>query len=262
MSQRPSTTATLKRALLRGLREIERGAAGARRRVEPSPAAPGPQDAVVDGPADGRYGKLWDPGADAEAMSLILNTSDTDAFEAAGRGDADRFAPFITPEATVLDLGCGIGRVAKYVAPLCRTLWAVDASPRMLELARKRLADAPNVRFARCIDTAIPDVATASVDVAYALLVLQHLEREDAFVLLKELRRVLKPEGVAFVTYPNLLSDVYLQSFLDYVREGQVTNPARARIYTPQEVERLMPEAGFAVTLDPGVEIFATCRPR
>jgi len=45
------------------------------------------------------------------------------------------------------------------------------------------------------------------------------------------------------------------------VRDGQVTNPARARIYTPQEVERILPAAGFEIAeLDAGVEIVAVCR--
>ena len=105
---------------------------------------------------------------------------------------------------------------------------------------------------------AIPDDA---VDVAYSLITLQHLEREDAFALLRELRRVVRPGGRAFLTFPNLLSDVYLAAFLDQVDRGEVANPARARAYTPQEVERLLPAAGFAVErLDPGVEIAVVCR--
>jgi ubiquinone/menaquinone biosynthesis C-methylase UbiE len=152
--------------------------------------------------------------------------------------------------------------VARYLAPQCATLWAVDASPRMLELAGARLAELPNVRFARCVDTDIPDVPTASVDLAYALLVLQHLEREDAYLLLEELHRVVKASGVVFVTFPNLLSDTYLAAFMQYARTGETANPARARMYTPQEVGRLLPAAGFDVDIEAGVEIVAVCHPR
>jgi len=236
-------------ALARGLGRLERVSAGARRRVDPGPER------------SGRYGGLWDPPETADAMSLILNTTDADTFESTGRADADRLAAHVPAGGTALDLGCGIGRVARYLAPRCGLLWAVDASPRMLELARGRLAGEPNVRFALCVDTSVPSVPDASVDMAYALLVLQHLEREDAFLLLEELHRVLRPDGRLVVTFPNLLSDTYLDAFVRYAHTGEVANAARARMYTPEEVARLLAAAGFDAELDAGVEIWALCRP-
>jgi ubiquinone/menaquinone biosynthesis C-methylase UbiE len=207
------------------------------------------------------YGGLWRPRDEAEARRLILNDADPEAFEASGRADAERLAPLAGGGAVVLDMGCGIGRVARYVAPSCRTLWAVDASEAMLGHARRRLADLANVRFARCDGTRVPAVPDDAVDLAYSLITLQHLEREDAFALLRELRRMVRPGGRIYVTFPNLLSDVYLAAFLDQVDRGEVANPARARAYTPQEVERLLPAAGFAIErLDAGVEIAAVGR--
>jgi ubiquinone/menaquinone biosynthesis C-methylase UbiE len=254
----------VERTAVRGLGRLEKAAVAARHRLEVG--TPGGRDARADGsvagPGQGRYGRLWDPPADRDAMALILNTTDTDEFERSGRADADRLRAYVPPDGTALDVGCGIGRVARYLAPWCATLWAVDASPRMLELAGERLGGLPNVRFARCVDTDIPDVPSASVDLVYALLVLQHLEREDAFLLLEELRRVVKPGGTVFVTFPNLLSDTYLSAFLDYARRGETANPARARMYTPQEVARILPAAGFDADIEADVEIVAVCRPR
>ena len=205
------------------------------------------------------YGELWRPRNEQEAMALILNEVDTEVFERTGEADAAQLAPLIEPDHTVLDLGCGIGRVARYVAPRCRCLWAVDASEAMLAMARRRLDSHGNVRFAACEGTTIPAVADESVNLVYALLVLQHLEREDAFLLLREIRRVLEPGGTAVLTFPNLLSDAYLRSFLTYAETGETRNRSRARFYTPQEVERLLPAAGLGVSsLDAGVEIRVT----
>lgn len=224
--------------------------ARARRRLQPAA-----QTTAPDG-----YGSLWRPVDETEARALILNEVDPEVFERTGRGDAERMAPLFGPADTVLDLGCGIGRVARYVAPGCRRLWAVDASETMLALARGRLADHANVTFTRCAGTTIPDVPGGAVDFAYSLITLQHLEREDAFALLRDLRRVLRPGGRAYLTFPNLLSDEYLAAFRAYADEGHVTNAARARFYTPEEVRRLLPAAGFAVdTLEAGVEIVVTC---
>jgi ubiquinone/menaquinone biosynthesis C-methylase UbiE len=210
---------------------------------------------------DPGYGAIWVPQDETDAMDQILNVSDPEAFEAAGRNDAARLTPFISRTDTVLDLGCGIGRVTRYVAPLCREIWAVDVSETMLRFARERLAQLPNVRFLVGRGTALPELETGSMDFVYSLLTLQHVEREHAFKLLRELRRVLKDGGRAFLTFPNLLSDEYLRAFLHYVEVDEVGNPARARFYTPQEVERLLPAAGLEIEqLDAGVEIVATCR--
>lgn len=208
------------------------------------------------------YAHHWLPPDQRTARLAIYNSDDEAAFEEGGRRDAARVCTFVTPRSVVLDFGCGSGRVARYVAPTCAELWAVDVSPRMLELARERLGEATNLRFARCHDVGMPDVATASVDVVYSFLVLQHLEREDAFLAMRELRRVLRPDGVAILTFPNLLADGYLDAFVRYALTGEVTNAARARVYTPQEVERVLPAAGLTVVdIALGNDIVVTCQP-
>jgi ubiquinone/menaquinone biosynthesis C-methylase UbiE len=213
------------------------------------------------GPADPGYGAIWVPQDETEAMDQILNISDPETFEEAGRYDAERLRQHISPTDTVLDLGCGIGRVTRYVAPLCRQIWAVDVSETMLRFARERLAELPNVRFLVGRGTSLPELETGSIDFVYSLLTLQHVEREHAFRLLRELRRVLRDGGRAFLTFPNLLSDEYLRAFLHYVDVDEVGNPARARFYTPQEVERLLPPAGFEIErLEAETEIVVTCK--
>jgi ubiquinone/menaquinone biosynthesis C-methylase UbiE len=130
----------------------------------------------------------------------------------------------------------------------------------MLSLARERLKGLANVSFAVSEGTRIPAIASGSVDFVYSILTLQHLEREDAFLLQREVHRVLRPGGSAFFTFPNLLSDVYLDAFLSYAEGGEVGNLARARFYTPEEVGRILPAAGFEVrNLAAGVEIEVDC---
>jgi ubiquinone/menaquinone biosynthesis C-methylase UbiE len=210
------------------------------------------------------YGDLWQPDNEEQAMQLVLNETDPEVFEASGQRQADELlCPRIRSTDTVMDLGCGIGRVARYVAPCCGSLWAVDASEKMLSLARTRLQCLDNVRFAQSEGTRIPLVESGSVDFVYSILTLQHLEREDAFLLLREVHRVLRPGGSAFFTFPNLLSDVYLDAFLKYAEGGEVANPARARFYTPEEVRRLLPAARFDLTdMTAGVEIEVHCARR
>lgn len=206
------------------------------------------------------YGRRWLPRSEEQARRYILNDADLERFDRSGREAAERLAPHLRPDATALDLGCGIGRVALHVAPRCRALWAVDASPLMLRYARRRLAGHANVRYARSRGVSVPDVPASSVDLLYSLLTLQHLEREDAFLLLQDARRMLRPDGTAYFTFPNLLSDTYLDAFLGYARAGHSTRRNRARFYTPQEVGRILPAAGFEISsLEEGTEIVTVC---
>jgi SAM-dependent methyltransferase len=211
-------------------------------------------------PAGGGYGRNWMPDSEAEARRQIITYEDEERFEATGRSELDRLGPFFEPTSTVLDLGCGIGRIARYVAPRCESLWAVDASPRMLELARRRLAEQHNVRYALCADTRVPDVPDASVDFVYSIIVLQHLEKEHAFLLVEDVVRMLRPGAKALFTWPNLLDDFFLDSFLSYAHEGGSANPSRARMYTTVELERLLPAAGFSeVEVREGPDIVTIC---
>ena len=52
---------------------------------------------------------------------------------------------WLSPGADVLDIGCGIGRVAAALAPRCRSVLGLDVSAGMVAEARRRLAPFPNV---------------------------------------------------------------------------------------------------------------------
>lgn len=218
--------------------------------AETGPNKEVPEDGIEQEPEvnGSRYRPLWQPHDVPAAMRSILS-DDVDYFDFSGRETADLITTLIpSPEAVVVDLGCGIGRVARHLAPKCGLLWAVDVSPRMLELAEQWLCDVPNIRLSLCHDDHVPEVPDASADFVYSVFVLQHVEREDAFLLLREIRRMLRPGGCALLSFPNLQSDVYLASFIAYAESGEAAvNRARARMYVPEEVTRLVTAAGLAI---------------
>ncbi|MHB8504900.1 MAG: class I SAM-dependent methyltransferase [Acidimicrobiales bacterium] len=212
-----------------------------------------PEDPAPLAEQPGRtYADLWSPPTVEEATAQIYNTTDIASFEEGGRFDFDWLTRDLRPEHTALDLGCGIGRVAYYVADYCKYLWAIDVSPRMLEMAQDRLSEFGNVTYSLCRDVVLPEVPTECIDLAYSLLVLQHVEREDAFLLLEELYRVVRPGGQVMLTFPNLLSALYLECFVDCAHRRASSQVNRARPYTPQEVSCVMKAAGFE---EPSLEV-------
>ncbi len=208
-----------------------------------------------------RYARFWAPSNERDAKRQIFTTDDERAWREGAKADFERIRGYFDARSTVLDLGCGIGRIAALVAPECAQLWAVDVSREMLEMAAERMRGRANIKYVLCLDTVFPDVPSASVDFAYSLLTLQHVEREDAFLLLEELRRVIKPAGVVVLTFPNLLHDFYLDSFREYAHRGAAEEGDRARIYTPQEVRRLVRAAGFIPRLKASHEIRVVAKP-
>ena len=106
----------------------------------------------------------------------------------------------VTAGSTVVDYGCGPGLFTLAAARLVGsggTVYAVDLEPRMVELARRRAAEAglANVRAVTSdgVRAALPD------GVADFILCVQimhyHAKREDRVAVACDLRRLLKAEG-------------------------------------------------------------------
>ena len=98
----------------------------------------------------------------------------------------------LDPEWTVGDLGCGTGQVAAALAPFVTSVIAVDRSNDMLQAARRRARDLPNVDVRRGELEALP-IQDGVLDAATLLLVLHHLP--DPAAALAEAARVLRPGG-------------------------------------------------------------------
>jgi SAM-dependent methyltransferase len=104
---------------------------------------------------------------------------------------------------SVLEVGCGPGELSKRIAvELGAAVFAIDISPRMVELARGRGVDA---QLGDVQELPFPD---ASFDCAVAAWMLYHVPDVDR--ALRELARVLRPGGhlVAVTNYLDHLSEL------------------------------------------------------
>jgi ArsR family transcriptional regulator len=93
---------------------------------------------------------------------------------------------------TIGDLGCGTGETSAALAPFVAQAVAVDRSGEMLQAARRRLRDLPNVEVRRGELEALP-IADGELDAAVMILVLHHVP--DPAAALQEAARTLKPRG-------------------------------------------------------------------
>lgn len=101
----------------------------------------------------------------------------------------------------VLDAGCGPGVYAEWLVERDAEVFAFDASPKMVELARKRLGARAQVRAAD-LCAPLDFLEDASFDLVVSPLVLDYVE--DWAGPFAEFYRVLRPSGrfVFSVTHP------------------------------------------------------------
>jgi ubiquinone/menaquinone biosynthesis C-methylase UbiE len=153
----------------------------------------------------------------------------------------------IRPDDTILEIGCGIGRVGEALAPLCKEWIGCDVSPHMLEHTRQRLAGFNNIRLVEISGFDLAPIPDASVDLVYCTVVFMHIDEWDRYKYVLEAGRVLKPGGRIFIDNFNLRSEEGWDLFEINRRSipPAYRPPHMAKSSTPQEIEVYLQHAGF-----------------
>lgn len=104
----------------------------------------------------------------------------------------------IAPDETILDIGCGVGRLTRVIAKRARRVVALDVSAEMLSRAQALNAELDNVSWVQGDGTSLAGVGDSSVDGCVSLVVFQHIP-DPAITLgyVREMGRVLRPGGWA-----------------------------------------------------------------
>lgn len=124
-----------------------------------------------------------------------------DAADAMNLANISRALRSVAPTPTILDLGCddGVRTVEFARAAGAQRMLGVETVPE-----RAALAEGRGIEVVRAdLNEAIP-IDEASVDTVVSNQVIEHLHDTDSFV--REIRRVLRPNGVAVVSTENLAS--------------------------------------------------------
>jgi len=142
---------------------------------------------------------------------LTAGTADADAFLNSGRLVAERFERLIAAHSDspgeplrILDFGCGCGRVARYflsgedpagVAP--RRLSGCDINPKLVSWCATHL---PGDFRLSTPDPPAP-FPEATFDLVYSVSVFTHLYRPGVRAWMDELARLVRPGGLALLTF-------------------------------------------------------------
>jgi len=178
----------VKRAFLRLLARV--GLIGpAFRTYERVVALRAKRPAHVDGP----------PLPPRRLMVRVAGTADPDWFLRSGRAAYDAIAEHVQLDGveSVLDFGCGCGRVTRYWADFEGAVSGSDMSAEAIDWCRDHLP------FASFLENRLAppvDFDDGTFDLVYALSVFTHLTADLQLAWRDELRRVLRPGGRLLVT--------------------------------------------------------------
>lgn len=108
--------------------------------------------------------------------------------------------------ASVLEIGCGNGRMSQFIGKNFKKVYAVDISPRMISLARQRLASFGNIEFLVTDGGKLP-IQNNAADFVFSYIVFQHFPNIRMIEEnLKEVKRVLKNDGIAKIQFRGKVS--------------------------------------------------------
>jgi SAM-dependent methyltransferase len=110
----------------------------------------------------------------------------------------------VRPTDSVLEIGCGIGRITRELAQRADTVIALDVSDEMLARAQQLNPQLRNVRWLLGDGTTLSAVDGASIDACVSVVVLQHVpDPEITLGYVREVGRVLVPGGWAALQVSN-----------------------------------------------------------
>ncbi|WP_379967727.1 class I SAM-dependent methyltransferase [Ectobacillus sp. sgz5001026] len=183
--------------------------------------------------------KKWDKQA------VEWNEKSKEMWNAGSRsGILPFFQTYVSEGATILDAGCGDGYGSFYFSNNGYRVYGVDISTQMIEYADTRTHHA-KLSFIQADIAALP-YETETFDAIIAVNSLEWVERP--LVVLRELKRVLKPEGYICVAILGPTAAPRVNSYRRLYEESVVCNTMM-----PWEFEMLAKENGFSIVDGKGV---------
>jgi SAM-dependent methyltransferase len=159
-------------------------------------AAPPPPDVSAWMRAD------WDARA-RENARFYINTVEHDGLDFALSGCRDAFevvGPLhreLRPDMSVLEIGCGIGRMLQFLAVMFAEAHGIDVAPTMVAKATEQLRHVPRATVHLGDGRTLAGLRDASFDLVLSFQVFQHVpQREVVDDYVREAFRVLRPRGL------------------------------------------------------------------
>jgi len=110
-------------------------------------------------------------------------------------------------KSTILEVGCGIGRMTEFMAQKFRVVLATDISGEMIRLAKERVKT-KNIEFLETNGSTFPFMDN-SIDLAFSYLVFRHIDDPNMVESnFRDINRMLRANGIFKVQMRLLPTDI------------------------------------------------------
>ena len=134
----------------------------------------------------------------------------------------------------MLDIGCGIGRVLKPLAPYFQELVGVDVSSEMIAQSKIWLADHPQITTYETSGVDLQEFPYNRFDLVYSYVAFQHMPRPVFTRYLGEIHRAMTPNGYLAFQLP-----------IGHFRDVPLEDTIAIRSYPIQEIEEILRRNGL-----------------
>lgn len=107
--------------------------------------------------------------------------------------------PYAPHQGRVLEIGPGGGRWTEFLIPRASSYIGIDVSKSAVESCRRRFASIPKAEFVVGSGTDLSAADDNSIDFIWSFDVFVHINEREVGAYLAEIRRVLKPGGLAVI---------------------------------------------------------------
>lgn len=200
---------------------------------------------------------VWDQLAEEDPLQAVISAESEEQARIKSDAQIDEIESRVAERTVLLDVGCGYGRIAKYLLTRRKIgiYVGVDSSFQMLRLFRERYrnSDAEGRSPALFVNSDISKMPLLenSIDFAVVSAVFLHNHKPVVRAATQEIERVLKPDAtlLVFSSFPRRATAMGLQgwayhTFLSLQGRGAVNGPVR--YYSKNEVLSLF--SGFSQT--------------
>jgi SAM-dependent methyltransferase len=150
----------------------------------------------------------WNRAAIDNAAWYIATgfTEESPAFFASGAAEVDAYLSLagvaLRTSDTVVEIGCGAGRMTRRLSSLAGKVIATDISGEMLARATANLSDRSNVDYLEVSGEGDIPIATGSVDAVFSYITMQHVPTVAAQErYFDEALRVVSPGGWVLIQF-------------------------------------------------------------
>jgi SAM-dependent methyltransferase len=185
----------------------------------------------------------WNRRAKHHAQYWIAseNFQDDDTFAQSGSQSArallTALSPYYDPTWMVLDIGCGIGRMLKPLAPHFRHLVGIDVSGEMIKKSQTWLEGLKNVETMETSGVDLSPFPSEHFNLVYSYVAFQHMPRQVFERYVEESNRVLKLHGYLAFQIP-----------MGFYQDAPIEDTIGVRNYQKDEVIDKLQQYGFHVT--------------